>query len=210
MSKSDPRVKRPAEEADDARPEAEVSANVPAGGAAEGAAPPEEDELSALRREVAELKDKQLRLVAESQNCQKRAQREKQEAIRFAEFDFCHDLLVILDDLERTLLSADKGADVRAVADGVRIVYEHFLKVLASHGVRPIEALGRSFDPTYHEAIMQQPSAELPAGKVAQEVSRGYTMHERVLRPSRVVVSGGPGAAADADTPPPDPAADQE
>jgi len=150
-----------------------------------------EDELTALRREVEELREKNLRLLAEAQNQQKRAQREKQEALRFAESDFARELLVILDDLERTQESARTATDARAVADGVRIVHEHILKVFKARGIEPIEAVGRPFDPTYHEAMMQQPSAEHPAGTVLQEMARGYRMHERVLRPSRVIVSSG-------------------
>ncbi|MCK4340897.1 MAG: nucleotide exchange factor GrpE [Phycisphaerae bacterium] len=151
-----------------------------------------EDELTKLRREVEELREKNLRIIAESQNLQKRAQREQQEAVRFAEAEFVRELLVVLDDFERTQESAKSAADVQSVADGVRIVYEHFLKVLNQHGIKPIEAVGRPFDPTYHAAMMQQPSDEHPAGTVMQEMARGYTMHERVLRPSRVIVSGDP------------------
>jgi len=75
-------------------------------------------------------------------------------------------------------------------------VLEHFFKVLRSRGIAPIEALGRPFDPHLHEAILQQPSQEYPAGVVMQEIATGYTMHDRVLRPARVVVSAGPGPAA--------------
>ncbi len=151
-----------------------------------------EDELTALRREVQELRDKNLRLIAESQNAQKRAEREKQEALRFAAFEFARELLPVLDDLERTQASAREAQAGQAVADGVRIVYEHFLKVLKHRHIERIEAAGQPFDPTYHEAMLQQPSTEQPAGTVIQELSRGYTMYERVLRSSRVSVSGGP------------------
>jgi molecular chaperone GrpE len=159
-----------------------------------------EDELTTLRLEVATLRDKNLRLVAEAQNQQKRAVREREDALRFAEADFARDLLVILDDLERTLASAQGADDAGAVADGVRIVYEHFLKVLGTREISPIEAVGQPFDPTYHEAMMQQPSDEHPAGTVMQELARGYTMRDRVLRSARVIVSSGataPGAGRD-------------
>jgi molecular chaperone GrpE len=150
------------------------------------------DELSSLRREVAELRDKNLRLLAEAQNQQKRAERERQELRRFAEFELARDLLVLIDDLERTADAARAIAGGQAIADGVRIVSEHFQKLLRDHGIAPIEAVGRPFDPNFHEALLQQPSDEHPAGIVLQELARGYTMHERVLRPSRVAVSGGP------------------
>lgn len=173
------------------------------------AAQPEADELTQLRAEVAALRDRNLRLVAEQQNQQKRAQREKQEALRYAEAEFARELLIILDDLERTQEAAQNAVAVAAVADGVRIVHEHFLKVLRQFGIQPIEAAGQPFDPSIHEALLQQPSADHPAGNVLQELARGYTMHERVLRPSRVIVSSGPAAEAGA-TAPRDAAADKE
>jgi molecular chaperone GrpE len=166
--------------------------NVSAGAPAVESPTAPEDELALLRREVAELRDKNLRLMAELQNQQKRAQREKQEAQRFAEAELARALLNVLDDLERAQEAARSAQDAQAVAEGVRLVSEHFLKVLRDHHVAPIEALGRPFDPAFHEAMLQQPSAEQAAGTVLQEIARGYTMHERVLRPSRVVVSSGP------------------
>jgi len=161
---------------------------------AEAVAP--EDELQALRNEVEQLREKNLRLLADSRNFQQRAQRDKAEVLKYAEAEFARELLVVIDDLERTLDSAKTAEDVEAVADGVRIIYEHFLKVLRSRGIEPIEAEGRPFDPSFHEALMQQPSDEYPAGTVMQELARGYKMHDRVIRASRVVVSGGPAQAA--------------
>lgn len=155
-----------------------------------GAAP--EPAAESLERELKELRDRNLRLMAESQNAQKRLERDKQEALRYAEFDFARALLPILDDLERTLDAARTGADLKAVTEGVRIVHEHLLQILRERGIQPIDAAGRPFDPTHHEALMQQPSSDHPAGTVIQEAARGYTMHERTLRPARVIVSSGP------------------
>ena len=153
-------------------------------------------ELDTLRGEVEALRDKNLRLLAETRNLQQRAQREKAEALKYAEAEFARDLLTVLDDLERTRRAAQEGAAPSAVADGVRIVYEHLLKVFKARGIEPIDALGQPFNPHLHEALLQQPSAEHPAGTVLEEVARGYRMHERVLRPARVVVSSGPPPAA--------------
>lgn len=172
---------------------------------AEAEAPPPaeaEDELTKLRREVAELRDKQLRALAEAQNMQKRAQREKEEALRYAEGDFARDLLVVLDDLDRAREAALGDADKAAVAEGIRIVQEHFLKIFKQRGIEPIEAVGRPFDPSFHEALMQQPSDEQPTGTVLSEWARGYKMRARVLRPSRVVVSSGPATPPEQPPPP--------
>ncbi len=160
--------------------------------AAASAPPAVESEVEALRRELAELKDKNLRLLAETQNQQKRFAREKSEALRYAEGDFARDLLVVLDDFDRTLESARTAPDAKAVADGVKIVYDHFVKILQQRGVTAIEAAGQPFDPHLHEAMLQQPSTEHAAGVVIQELARGWKMHDRVLRPARVAVSSGP------------------
>jgi molecular chaperone GrpE len=182
----------PAGEAVDAAaapPEQAVPAGEAQGSGAEDAAPPPEP---TPEERIARLQDEKLRLQAEMQNVVKRAQREKQEALKYAEADFAKELLLILDDLERTRESAKTAENIQAVADGVRIVYEHFLKVLRARGVEPLEAAGKPFNPDRHEALLQQPSAEHPAGTVMQELQRGYVMHERVLRPARVIVSSGP------------------
>ncbi len=150
------------------------------------------DELEAARREIEELRDKYLRALADARNIQQRAQRDREQLLRYAEQEFARDLLVVLDDLERAQASIAGGAPPETIAEGVRIVCEHFQKVLSARKVEPIEALGKPFDPDVHEAMMQQPSDQYPAGTVMQELARGYRMHERVIRPARVVVSTGP------------------
>jgi molecular chaperone GrpE len=166
--------------------------------AAKAAGPPTEtdepetapEELTP-EQEIARLRDENLRLMAELRNLRQRAEREKEEALRYAEADFARELLIVLDDLERTQQSVKNTEDVQAVAEGVRIVYEHFLKVLRGREIEPIKALGRPFDPELHEAMMQQPSEEHPEKTVTQELARGYKMHGRVIRPAKVVVSSG-------------------
>ena len=116
--------------------------------------------------------------MAELQNQQKRALRDKQEAQRYAESEFARELLVVIDDLERTLDSAKATTDAQALAEGVRIIYDHFLKVLRGRHIAPIESVGRPFDPAFHEALLQQPSADQPDGTVLQELASGHTKHE--------------------------------
>jgi molecular chaperone GrpE len=180
------------------RPEERAEAAVEA---AKTEKPPEEP---TPEQEIERLHDENLRLMAELRNVRQRAQREKQEALKYAEADFARELLVVLDDLERTRESTKTAADVQAVGEGVRIIYEHFLKVLRGREIEPIEALGQPFDPELHEAMMQQPSEEYPAKTVIQELARGYKMHGRVIRPSKVIVSSGP------PTPPTEQALDEE
>lgn len=148
-----------------------------------------QDELGQLRREAQELRDKNLRIVAEMQNQQRRAQREKDEALKYAESSFAKELLVVLDGLERARDAAVQSGSAGPVVDGVRIVYEQFLKILADHGIQPVDATGHPFSPDVHEAVMQQPSAEHAPGTVVQQLARGYQMHGRVLRTAKVIVS---------------------
>ncbi len=148
-----------------------------------------ESELETLRREVAELKDKNLRLVAEMRNTVTRAQRDKVEALEYAEADFARELLVVLDGLERTCESAKNATDAKPVADGVKIVLDQFLQILRKAGIEPIAAAGQPFDPGMHEALMQQPTSDVPPGSVLSEIARGYRMKGRVLRTAKVVVA---------------------
>jgi molecular chaperone GrpE len=165
----------------------EVSSNERADGP--GAADCPASELDTLRAEVAALKECELRLVAETRNQQARARREMDELRRYAESDFARELLNVLDNLERAAEAAAQGGDARAIGDGVRMVHEQFLKALAARGIEPIDALGAAFDPGRHEALMQQPGGDKPSGTVLQQLARGWKMHDRVLRPARVVVS---------------------
>lgn len=178
----------------EATPAAESPAPDAGPQAAETAARTEAAAPSGAEEELAALRDENLRLVAELRNLRQRAQREKEEALKYAEADFARDLLVVLDDLERTLESARAAGNAQALAEGVRIVYEHFLKVFRSRQIEPIAAVGCKFDPDLHEAVMQQPSTEHPAGVVVQELARGYRMRGRVIRPAKVIVSSGPTA----------------
>lgn len=149
------------------------------------------DPLAEAQRQVEELKDKNLRLFAELRNSQQRAMREKAEALKHAEADFARDLLVIYDDLERTIASGAGAASSGTVTEGVRIVADHLLKIFRDHHIEPIEALGKPFDPEFHEAMLQQASPETPAGVVLQELARGFRMHGRVIRSAKVIVSKG-------------------
>ncbi|MFO0837640.1 MAG: nucleotide exchange factor GrpE [Phycisphaerae bacterium] len=151
-----------------------------------------EADIAQLQAEVTTLRDQHLRNLAELRNANQRWQREKQEAVKYAEADFARELLVVLDGLERTLESARSAGDALSIAEGLRIVHEQFLKALAAHHIEPIQAAGVPFDPHVHEALMQRPSDDVSAGAVLQEVQRGFRMHDRVIRTARVIVSSGP------------------
>lgn len=165
-------------------------AGEPASAEAAGPAAPAEPSMEALQAEVEQWKDKCLRAKAELANYQRRVERDRAESLRYANAGLVKAILPILDDLERTLAAvAEHKNDLDALANGVKLTLDNFMKVLKDFGVRVIEASGKPFDPSQHEAVMQQPSSEHSEPTVLGEMAKGYLLHERVLRPARVIVS---------------------
>lgn len=142
---------------------------------------------------LAEAQDRVLRLQAEIENVRKRAQRDVEEGLRFANLPLIEDLLPVLDNLTRATESASTEATAAGLVDGVQMVVRQLEEVLARRGCGRIEpAPGEEFDPHVHEALLQQPSDDAPAGSVATLVQAGYQLHDRVVRPAKVIVSSGP------------------
>ncbi|GAC1329962.1 MAG: nucleotide exchange factor GrpE [Beijerinckiaceae bacterium] len=163
---------------------------------AEAAAP---SELEILQTENVGLKDRLLRTLAEMENLRRRTEREVADARTYGVTNFARDMLSVADNLRRALdsLPADlrESADpaARSLIEGVELTERDFLSRLARHGVKKIEAQGQRFDPNLHEALFEIPDESVPAGTVAQVVEGGYTIGERVLRPTKVgVAKGGP------------------
>src|SRR5262249_12950979 len=129
-------------------------------------------------------------------NYQKRAARDREQERRFAQGPLAADLLTALDNLDRALAAAKQAGDNGALAQGVGMVQSQLLDVLRRHGVTRVEAQSQPFDPNRHEAVMQQPSKEHPPGTVVQVLEPGYLLHDRVLRPARVIVSVAPGGGS--------------
>jgi molecular chaperone GrpE len=162
-------------------------------GAGAQSAPPLADELSALRTERDDLLSRLQRLSAEYLNYQKRAAREMTEARDYANASLIKDLLGPLDDLDRALEAADatKPADDPLVV-GVKLVRDKAGEILARYGLKEIEALGQSFDPNRHEALVLQPYDNHTSPIVLRVLQKGYELKNRVLRPARVIVSAPP------------------
>ncbi|MEM9169278.1 MAG: nucleotide exchange factor GrpE [Pseudomonadota bacterium] len=159
-------------------------------------------EFLALREENAALKDQVLRLAADLENMRRRAEREKGDAGRYAIANFARDLLSVSDNFERALAAAPgEAADLKpeAVAGlltGVRMTENELQAVFQRHGVKQIQPKGEKFDPNLHQAVAQAPSADVPAGRVADVAQSGFVIGERVLRAAMVVVSTGSPAGA--------------
>jgi len=140
------------------------------------------------QQEEQEVDDRLLRLAADFENYKKRAARERQEYVAFANERLLKELLPILDDLERALDAAEQHEEAQ-LEDGVRLVYRSLASLLERHGVQQIPTDGK-FDPHVHEALLAQPS-EAEEGTVIQVLQKGYTLGDRVLRPARVIISSG-------------------
>ncbi|PIQ84916.1 MAG: nucleotide exchange factor GrpE [Candidatus Omnitrophica bacterium CG11_big_fil_rev_8_21_14_0_20_43_6] len=152
-----------------------------------------ETEYLALLEEVKKGKDgwdKMLRHQADLDNTRKRLDREKQEFIKFANEGLILDLLNVLDDLERTVDLAEAGKeDLNAFVKGVEMILVHLYEMLKNHGVKPIEAEGKIFDPNFHEALMQVENKDLPEHTIIEVLQKGYLIHGRVLRTAKVKVT---------------------
>ena len=155
--------------------------------------PSASDRVSELQARVDTLEDSLLRAKAESQNIQRRATAERNDAIRYANAELMRILIPVLEDFDRTFAASD-SAD-KSILEGTRLVHANLVKALRDFGLEPIEAAGERFDPSIHEALMHQPSDEVPPGNVIEQVTRGYRLRDRVLRPARVIVSKAPEAS---------------
>jgi molecular chaperone GrpE len=152
-----------------------------------------ESEYTALKDEAKKAQeywDRVLRLQADFENTRKRIEREKQDFIKFANEGVILELLNILDDLERTVdLAESKHQDLSAFLKGVEMILAHLYEMLKKHGVKPIAAEGKLFDPDLHEALMQEEHKDLPEHTIVEELQKGYLLNERVLRTAKVKVS---------------------
>jgi molecular chaperone GrpE len=149
------------------------------------------DEIAQLQKQRDDYFDQLQRSRAEFANYQKRSKTQADADRIYAVGTLARDLLDALDNLERAT-DALRASGASGITEGLDMVHKQLLATLAKHGVEPIAALGEPFDPNQHEAMIQQPDAEHPEGTVVAELSRGYKLHDRVLRPSKVAVSIAP------------------
>jgi len=148
-----------------------------------------------------ELYERLLRMTADFENYKKRVAREKQDFAKFAYEDLVASLLPVIDNLERALAHCEESKDINALADGVGMIHRQIRDVLKKFGVRVIESVGKSFDPTKHQAVQMMASKEYKANTVIQEYQKGYFLHDRLVRPAMVVVASGEAADDEADLP---------
>jgi len=146
-------------------------------------------EVEALRQQLKEKDAKYVYLYADFENYKKRTARERSDLIKFGWEPVAKELLLVADNLERALAHLPAGGD-KNLSEGLTMVLNHFHSVMEKQGVHNVSAKDTTFDPNVHEAVGQEPS-EKPAGTVTQEHAKGYTLHGRLLRPARVIISSG-------------------
>jgi molecular chaperone GrpE len=146
-------------------------------------------QVQTAEEERATFKDLLQRTRADFENYQKRMQRDLAQERRYAQAPLARDLLPALDNLSRALAAANQAGESGPLVQGVNMVQAQLLDILRRHGITPIEAQGKPFDPNLHQAVMQTPAVDVPPQTVVQVVEQGFMIHDRVLRPAGVVVA---------------------
>ncbi|HLP75350.1 MAG TPA: nucleotide exchange factor GrpE [Candidatus Paceibacterota bacterium] len=153
--------------------------------------PDQLEELKATAAKASENWERLVRTTADFDNFKKRAAREKQEAIRFANESLMEKLVPVLDnfDMAMSAVQNSSGESSQSLQAGVSMIHQQLKNVLTEAGLEEINAAGQKFDPNFHEAVSQQESADVPEGQVLQQLRKGYKLRERLLRPATVIVA---------------------
>jgi molecular chaperone GrpE len=144
-------------------------------------------EIKSLKEEIQNLKQDYLRQIADKDNLRKRLEKDKSEYYQYALSEFFGELLVVLDNFERSLKSDDQK-NLEIFQEGVEMIYKQLLDLLNKYGVKPIEIKDKTFNPHLHQAFMTEESEDIEEPQISEEFQRGYTLNERLLRPSLVKV----------------------
>ncbi len=148
----------------------------------------EKEEISPLEAELAEVKDRYLRLYAEFENYKKRVKKEKEDLVKCGNEDLLYEILPVIDNLETALQHSADGSS-EGYVKGVEMTFRELLRVLGKFGLTPISALGKPFDPSIHHAMSMIERPDVDEKTVVEEFRKGYMYGDKVLRPSLVVVS---------------------
>ncbi len=150
--------------------------------------------IQALEEELAGSKDKMVRAVAEAENTRRRAQKDREDASRFAIAGFSRDLVSVADNLRRALDAVapellEAQPEIKNLTDGIEATERELLRSFAKNGITKIEPLDEQFDPNFHEVMFEAPMPDKPNGSIIQVIEAGYVLHGRILRPARVGVA---------------------
>ena len=145
-------------------------------------------DIKLLKKENEKLSELNLRRIADMENLKKRLERDKTEFYQYALSEFLKELFIVLDNFERALESQDQG-NRESFREGVEMIYKQYQDLLVKFGARPIEIKGKKFDPHLHQAFMTEESENVQEPEVIEELQKGYTLHNRLLRPALVKVA---------------------
>lgn len=147
--------------------------------------------VTELQAQVEEYKDRYLRAYAEMDNMRKRLERDRQEFVKYSTERLLRDILLVYDAIHKSIATAEKlNPDDEPFIEGLRMIEKLFFETLKKYRVEPIQAQNMPFDPNYHEALMQVNTQGVEPGIVVEEIEKGFMIHDRVLRPAKVTVSG--------------------
>jgi molecular chaperone GrpE len=187
------------------QPELEKSQETVAGDVPPEAEPlvqssPTPDQIEELKQRAAradENWERLLRVTADFDNYKKRAAREKQDAIKFANEALLQRLMPVLDNFDMALAAAQtgQGEQAQSLLAGIQMIYQQFKSALAEAGLEEVDACGQAFDPNLHEAVSQRETADVPEGHVVQQLRKGYKLRERLVRAASVIVAKKPAEA---------------
>lgn len=163
------------------------------------------DAAADAEAEIADLKDKLLRTLADMENLRRRSQKDREDALKYASANFARDMLSVADNLRRAIESIPEDGDPDGAAlvgfiEGIALTEKDLLSALERHKIQKIEPMGEKFDPQFHEALFEIPTNDAPHGTVMQVIETGYIIHDRLLRPAKVGIA----KAAPAETGPGD------
>lgn len=146
--------------------------------------------IAELERQVEEHQQRYLRAQADFDNFRRRTAKEREELAQYATMKLITQLLPVVDNFERAISAAKQNNDFEALSKGVDMVSRQFGQILEQEGLKPMESVGEPFNPEYHQAVMQEQSADHEEGIVLEELQKGYMLKDKVLRPAMVKVSG--------------------
>jgi molecular chaperone GrpE len=151
-----------------------------------------EPDFEELKRQLEDKQDRLLRALAETENLRRRAQRDREDYVKYATETLLRDIIPVLDNLDRALAAARAAGETGTMVSGVELIQRELLRVLEKSGLTRYSAMGERFDPTRHEAIARVASAGSAPDTVVHETAAGYLLNGRVLRPAMVAVAGAP------------------
>ena len=150
--------------------------------------------LKSLETELKKIKDDNLRHLAEIDNLRKRFDKEKEDIFRYAITDFANEIIVVVDNFERmknniSSIYNKNDEKLKSLVDGIELTYKDFLSTLEKFDIKKIDALGKKFDPNFHQAVFEDKESSKPEGEIVKVVQSGYTINERLLRPASVGIA---------------------